>query len=81
MICEYRGKMFKCGSGLTDKQRANPPNIGSMITFGYFEIGSTGVPRFPTFKRIFRGNSTTKDQKTEMRGGDEADNADTGTHE
>jgi len=55
LVCEYRGKMFKCGSGLTDKQRTNPPRIGSMITFGYFEIGSTGVPRFPTFKRVFQG--------------------------
>ena len=55
LVCEYRGKMFKCGSGLTDKQRADPPKIGSKITFGYFEIGSSGVPRFPTFKRMFKG--------------------------
>jgi DNA ligase-1 len=55
LMCEYRGKMFKCGSGLTDEQRANPPKIGTKITFGYFEIGISGVPRFPTFKRVFEG--------------------------
>jgi len=55
LMCEYRGKMFKCGSGLTDEQRANPPKIGTKITFGYFEIGTSGVPRFPTFKRVFEG--------------------------
>ena len=53
LICEYHGKMFKCGSGLSDNLRANPPKIGSRITFGYFEIGVSGVPRFPTFKRLF----------------------------
>lgn len=55
LMCEYRGRMFKCGSGLTDEQRANPPRIGTEITFGYFEIGPSGVPRFPTFKRVFSG--------------------------
>jgi len=55
LVCEYRGKMFKCGSGLSDQQRRNPPQMGSSITFGYFEMSTSGVPRFPTFKRVFVG--------------------------
>lgn len=48
------GKKFKVGSGLTDAQRNKPPPIGSTITFGYFELTKGGVPRFPTFKRIYK---------------------------
>lgn len=55
LMCEYRGKMFKCGSGLSDEERKNPPKIGSKITFGYFEMSEAYVPRFPTFKRVFQG--------------------------
>ncbi len=55
LMCEYRGKMFKVGSGLTDANRRSPPKIGSRITFGYFEITAAGVPRHPTFKRVFEG--------------------------
>jgi DNA ligase-1 len=47
--------MFKCGSGLSDEDRRNPPKIGTKITFGYFELSDSSVPRFPTFKRVFQG--------------------------
>ena len=56
LVCTYNGKTFKVGSGLTDVERANPPAIGTTITFGYFELTKTGVPRFPTFKRAFSGH-------------------------
>jgi len=55
LMCEYRGKMFKVGSGLTDADRRSPPKIGCKITFGFFEITTAGVPRHPTFKRVFEG--------------------------
>lgn len=55
LMCEYRGKMFKCGSGLSDANRRNPPKIGQKITFGYFEMSESNIPRFPTFKRVFQG--------------------------
>ena len=55
LMCEYRGKMFKCGSGMSDEDRRNPPKIGTKITFGYFEMTESNVPRFPTFKRAFQG--------------------------
>jgi len=55
LMCEYRGKMFKCGSGMSDEDRRNPPKIGTTITFGYFEMSESNIPRFPTFKRVFQG--------------------------
>ncbi len=48
LICEYRGKMFKVVSGLTDDDRHKPPKMGSTIIFSYLE--QAGVPRHPTFK-------------------------------
>ncbi len=43
------GTMFSVGSGFTDKQRENPPGIGSVITYKFQELTKAGVPRFPTF--------------------------------
>lgn len=45
------GTAFACGSGLSDAERDNPPAIGAVITFRYFEMTKAGVPRFPTFVR------------------------------
>ena len=43
------GVAFDCGSGLTDEDRRHPPPIGSIITFKYQELSSSGRPRFPTY--------------------------------
>ena len=45
------GTTFSVGTGLTDKQRENPPGLGSTITFRYQELSDGGVPRFPSFIR------------------------------
>ena len=55
LMCQYRGKMFKVGSGLTDALRRNPPKMGATITLGYMELSKNGIPRHPTFKRVFEG--------------------------
>lgn len=49
LVCEYKGKMFKINSGLSDAHRKNPPKMGAIITFSYSEITKNG-PRHPTFK-------------------------------
>lgn len=46
------GIEFKIGSGLTNKTRKNPPNIGDIITFKYQELTKYGKPRFPVYLRI-----------------------------
>ncbi len=46
------GKRFKIGSGFSDGERANPPKVGSIITYKYFGLTSKGLPRFASFMRI-----------------------------
>jgi len=43
------GKTFNVGTGLSDKQRAKPPKIGSIIVYRFQELTRDGVPRFPSF--------------------------------
>ncbi len=43
---------FKIGSGFSDNQRANPPKIGTTITFKYNGLTQAGIPRFARFWRV-----------------------------
>ena len=43
------GIMFSVGTGFSDKERGNPPAVGSAITFRYQELSDAGVPRFPSY--------------------------------
>ena len=53
LVCKMPlGQTFKCGSGMTQSDRENPPAIGATITYRYFEVTGSGKPRFPTFVRI-----------------------------
>ena len=46
------GTIFKIGSGLSDKNRQEPPKIGSIITYKFQNLTTNGKPRFPIFLRI-----------------------------
>ena len=43
------GKEFSVGTGFSDRQREQPPPVGSLITFRYQELSDAGIPRFPSF--------------------------------
>lgn len=45
------GRRFRLGSGLTDALRADPPAVGSWVTYRYRELTPNGMPRFPRFVR------------------------------
>ena len=45
---------FKIGSGFSDAERANPPPIGSVITFKYHGFTKRGVPRFASYLRMYK---------------------------
>lgn len=45
------GVEFLLGSGMTDAERANPPPIGSTVTYAYRSVTAAGVPRFASFVR------------------------------
>lgn len=43
------GRTFAIGSGFSDEQRADPPPVGSWITYRYNGETATGLPRFARF--------------------------------
>ena len=45
-------RLLKIGSGLSDKQHANPPEIGTLVTFQYMGLTRKELPRFPVFLRV-----------------------------
>jgi len=47
------GKEFYVGSGLDEHLRDHPPRIGTFITYRYQEKTLNGIPRFPTFVRLY----------------------------
>ncbi|AFU20312.1 DNA ligase [Actinobacillus suis H91-0380] len=52
ITCENQRGRFRIGSGFKDKDRANPPPIGSLITYKYRGLTKQGKPRFATFFRM-----------------------------
>ena len=46
------GRQFRLGAGFTDLQRAQPPPLGSLVTYRYNGLTRTGLPRFARFQRI-----------------------------
>lgn len=46
------GRRFKIGTGFSDYERANPPAVGSTITYKYFGKTSKDIPRFASFLRV-----------------------------
>lgn len=46
------GIRFKIGSGFSDKERQNPPLIGSVITYRFTGKTRNNIPRFASFMRV-----------------------------
>jgi DNA ligase 1 len=46
------GVEFSIGTGFSDKERENPPPVGSTVRFRYQELSEGGVPRFPSFSAV-----------------------------
>lgn len=46
------GLRFQLGSGFTDAQRAQPPAIGTWVTYRFRGHHASGVPRFASFVRV-----------------------------
>jgi len=45
------GVRFKIGTGFTDRERRDPPPVGSVVTYRYRGLTERGVPRFAGFVR------------------------------
>ncbi len=48
------GIQFAIGTGFSDKERENPPPIGSVVTFKYYGFYKSGIPKFASFLRIHK---------------------------
>jgi DNA ligase len=46
------GREFSLGTGFTDQQRGNPPQIGATVTYRYHDLTQLGIPRFASFLRV-----------------------------
>ena len=46
------GKRFQIGTGFTDVVRANPPAIGTLVTYTYRGLTKNGLPRFASYWRV-----------------------------
>ena len=50
LVCKLNsGAQFRVGTGFSDEEREDPPEIGSTVTVRYFELSKDGVPRFPVY--------------------------------
>lgn len=58
------GLRFKLGTGFRDVERANPPPIGSIVTYKYFGVTRKNTPRFASFLRIRSDIASDVDLKT-----------------
>ena len=67
------GKIFKVGSGMTNKDRANPPKKGSIITYRFQELTNSGMPRFPTYVGVRIDMDKPKDAVLPKKSSDHAD--------
>jgi DNA ligase-1 len=52
LICEWKDRFLKIGSGLSVEERKSPPLLGSEITFKYNGLTKYGNPKFPVFLRV-----------------------------
>jgi DNA ligase-1 len=46
------GQRFALGTGFTDAQRADPPPVGSFVTYRYRDRTPRGLPKFASFLRV-----------------------------
>ncbi|MCG9696988.1 DNA ligase [Shewanella sp. Isolate11] len=45
------GIRFRLGTGFNNQQRRQPPAIGSVVTYKYYGLTKSGIPRFASFIR------------------------------
>lgn len=46
------GVQFRIGTGFTDRERREPPPVGSWVTYSYHNVTGRGIPRFARFLRV-----------------------------
>jgi DNA ligase-1 len=52
IVEDAEGRVFKLGSGLSDKERASPPAVGAEVTYRFQGRTRSGKPRFARYLRV-----------------------------
>ncbi|MDI3325985.1 DNA ligase [Pontibacterium granulatum] len=50
------GVQFRLGTGFSDAQRADPPEVGEWVTYKFTGLTRYGKPRFASFLRLYQPN-------------------------
>ncbi|MCE3039972.1 DNA ligase [Helicobacter anatolicus] len=51
-VCKEGERVFNVGSGLDNKIRENPPPLGTIITYKYYQTTKNNLPKHPVFLRV-----------------------------
>lgn len=52
LVKNAAGVEFRIGTGLSDAERDNPPDIGTVISYRYYGHYPSGMPKFPSYLRV-----------------------------
>ena len=53
LVADESGRIFRIGTGSSNKERRNPPTVGTVITYKFTGIANKGLPKFASFLRIY----------------------------
>ena len=53
LVTDESGRRFRIGTGFSNKERKNPPAVGTVITYKFTGTTKKGLPKFASFLRIY----------------------------
>jgi DNA ligase-1 len=53
-VTDESGRRFRIGTGFSNKERRNPPAVGTVITYKFTGTTKKGLPKFASFLRIYQ---------------------------
>ena len=54
LVTDESGRRFRIGTGFSNKERKNPPAVGTVITYKFTGTTNKGLPKFASFLRIYK---------------------------
>ena len=54
LVTDESGRRFRIGTGFSNKERRNPPAVGTLITYNFTGTTKNGLPKFASFLRIYK---------------------------
>lgn len=54
LVTDESARRFRIGTGFSNKERRNPPAVGTVITYKFTGTTKKGLPKFASFLRIYQ---------------------------